>query len=386
MSATQSGEIFNQPRHSTFKMVVLTVIALVLSAAILGFGTLSYYEQMLESGPAQPVWQRHDLSSGRPTRVDLAADSYPFIQYQLDNQLPGTQQVLFWRTRENPDQFGYKELPPSSSKSLLLPLFNHPDWQGTIKEIGIGQYETDKRLPHITSISLLPYADTHLLKGIFNTWRSPLLRDHKTINYFQGVPPYTPVFPVPALASLTILTLIIYWVLAFLLRMPRDHRLLLGLPVLMWMLLDARWQILLIDQVLETQQQYQGKSWDEKQQTGQDAELFRFSEAIKTKLPDQPSRVFIIKNRHIGHDYQRVRLQYFLLPHSVFNFADQPLGDKTRPGDFLVIFNNTRGVRYSRYKDSLIWPDNQALPVRKLYESAVGTLYQADRPTRDSES
>jgi hypothetical protein len=61
-----------------------------------------------------------------------------------------------------------------------------------------------------------------------------------------------------------------------------------------WMMLDVQWIANLARQVAETREQFGGKDWRARHEAADDAEVFKFIERVRDKLPAAPARVFML--------------------------------------------------------------------------------------------
>jgi hypothetical protein len=113
-----------------------------------------------------------------------------------------------------------------------------------------------------------------------------------------------------------------------------------------WMVLDLQWIANLTRQVAETREQFGGKNWHARHEAADDAEVFKFIERVRGKLPASPARVFMLADA----PPLRGRGAYYLYPHNVLfdPFANTlPPIASLRPGDYVVVFHR-RGVQYNR--------------------------------------
>ncbi len=209
---------------------------------------------------------------------------------------------------------------------------------------------------------------------VFDGWRG-----HST-HFIFGVAPSALLSPVIAAAAWGGLSAVLYMGL---LRWRQQTWKLWPfalLFLLVWMILDARWQVNLWRQMGVTRQQYAGKTWEEKRLVAGDGALFRFVSEVKQWLPERPVRIFIVSatpHQRGGTEYIRLRTHYHLLPHNVYSAkARPPSQQQARTGDFILILNPIPAVRYAPRHKLLYWTRQHAIAAEPLYEAPTGSLYR----------
>jgi hypothetical protein len=81
-----------------------------------------------------------------------------------------------------------------------------------------------------------------------------------------------------------------------------------------------------------------------------------------------------------GHDYERLKTQYYLLPHNIYNYGRFPIAGSAQQGDFILVLGNISGIEYNQYKGQLRWDDSDFLDVTLLDSDAKGELFAIRRP------
>ncbi|MEZ5583166.1 MAG: hypothetical protein R3F37_10750 [Candidatus Competibacteraceae bacterium] len=143
---------------------------------------------------------------------------------------------------------------------------------------------------------------------------------------------------VPAVALWVGLCIVIYFGVLVIRRLPVTIVPFAAFILTGWLVLDARWQWSLWNQLESTEAQFSGKDWQEKRLAGEDGGLFQFILEIKSLLPAEPARIFIISaDPFEGTRYLRSRARYHLLPHNVFPLLSS-LPTHAQPGDYLLVF------------------------------------------------
>ena len=74
--------------------------------------------------------------------------------------------------------------------------------------------------------------------------------------------------------------------------------------------------------------------------------------------------------------FERLRLQYHLLPHNVYNFGQYPPAGAAVAGDFILVLGAIPGLSFDEREQVLRWPDERPLPAVALDRSRSGVLYR----------
>ena len=105
--------------------------------------------------------------------------------------------------------------------------------------------------------------------------------------------------------------------------------------------------------------------------------LYKYVERLKVEvLPADPSRIFILRKSVVrGHEYLRLRTQYHLLPHNVYNFGAKPKRKAVREGDFILALGENDELRYSESEQRLYYGLNKFINVALVDQDSLATLY-----------
>ncbi len=310
--------------------------------------------------------------------LTLQAQDYDFLQYQLSNRNPSQTIYLIWRTAAKPAEVFNVRLGWSGDDMTTIRLAENPNWQGTITEIGLDIYGDLRGEPLVISdLHLLPGGVTELLSAIWSDWTAFTGWTQKSIN-FQGNPGAILPTPTEAAAAWAGLTL----ALLLLTRSPirGQPRVIIGVALLVtWFALDMLWQRELNIQFDETRYLFDGKTMDERHLVDQDSAIYRYAKRLKEEvLPAAPSRVFILHDS-AGHNYERLKTQYYLLPHNIYNYGQYPLVNAIRPGDFILMLGDIPGLSYQHALGLLAWGESSTLKVSPLDSDKKGQLFRVTK-------
>ena len=121
---------------------------------------------------------------------------------------------------------------------------------------------------------------------------------------------------------------------------------------------------------------YAGTPRGEKHLPGSDEHLLRHSQELKASvLPKTPQRIFIVHDSK-GHQYRRLRLQYHLLPHNVYNYWRTPEARFVREGDYIILLERVPGVRHSHDQELLLVDGGNDIPAKQVYQSPMLTVFR----------
>jgi hypothetical protein len=309
-------------------------------------------------------------------RLDLQAQDYAFLQYRLTARNPGQRIYLIWKSAESPAEIFSLPLNWSGDNNTTVSLVDNPDWSGTITEIGLDVYgELRNQSLVISDLSLLPGSATGLLSAVWSQWTTFRGWSQKSINHL-GDPESTLPTPAEAAAAWAALAL----ALALLLRLMAPRRgqpmVILGSAILVpWLAFDILWQRELNIQHSETRYLFSGKAMHERHLADEDSEIYSYAKRLKTaSLPDYPSRVFILHDSE-EHDFERLKTQYYLLPHNIYNYGRLPDKDAVKTGDFILMLGKIPGLEYSENSKTLRWGNDQQLTVTLLDTDERGLLF-----------
>ena len=92
-------------------------------------------------------------------------------------------------------------------------------------------------------------------------------------------------------------------------------------------------------------------------------------------LPPSPQRIFIVHDSE-GHNITRLRLQYHLLPHNIYNFGKKPKPRFAREGDYIILLGAVPGVTYRPSEAALRIDDGNSIPAQVVQRSSVASVFR----------
>lgn len=318
------------------------------------------------------------------TNTSFRADNYPLLAYQFTNQQPGLRINFIWRTATNPRQLYTTPLHWNVDKHSTFNLAAHDNWQGTITEVGIHLVGGLRgQAVGIDQLVFAPPGWRGMVAAIWSEWTAFRGWTGTSINYLTGTPalpgeatlPPTPV--VAAWSGLALTLLYIFGVI-------RQKQTLVGLGATLlipWMALDLLWQSELTAQLAETKYLFSGKSAHEKHLADRDQRIYSYTKRLKEEvLPSSPARIFILHDSE-GHNYDRLKAQYYLLPHNIYNYGRIPPAKAIGAGDFILVLGEVPGMSYQQETSLLTWGKGKSLSVKPLDSEPPGQLFQVGLAT-----
>jgi hypothetical protein len=223
----------------------------------------------------------------------------------------------------------------------------------------------------------LPASANALLRTIWSEWTDFEVWKLSSINHLRGTAENSIMSPTLAMALWAGLALLILCVLFQIRRnhSPVSYVLVVAIP---WVILDLLWQNRLTTQLEETKNLFQGKTYHEKQLVDLDGNLYRYAQYLKAEvLPLVGARIFLLRdNKGQRHDYERLRLQYHLLPHNIYNYGAVPSRKHSRPGDYILVLQEIPQLEYLEQEKLLRWATGETLPVELINQHYLGSLYR----------
>jgi hypothetical protein len=344
---------------------------------ILGTGISSARDSFVIQGLAH--LPESDARAILSRRIHLSADKYPFLQYKITGLSPGQHVYLLWRTRDDPEQVYHAPLGVGSERSSWINLSGMEEWQGTITEIALDVYgELRGQNLEVHALELKPYSALALASVIYSEWVTPVYWTQKSVNFLrvsEGLQvTVSPTLALAAWSGLTILLILLFG------RPTRyDRRSAIFLAVFVpWISLDLIWQNTLSKNLEETQYLFSGKNQHQKHLADSNSELFEYIDYLKRMvLPEPGVRIFLLHDSP-AETYTRLKAQYYLLPHNVFNFDRFPERKSIKDGDYILVLGEVSGLAFSAERSALEWR-GKSLAVKLIDNKSQGNLYRVEK-------
>ncbi len=402
----------------TGRMALDTVVALLLGGLLLFAGWLAWYQPGAERGAHAPAAQEGMAEplaiDGRQMRVvigrgvvrgealaitgyefhainhnavavyrgSLQAAEFPYLEYALQTRFPGPAVNVTWRTASDPRTLHSQSLNTRADQLAVLRLQGLKGWEGTIIEVGVHviTFDPDSVGPvRIEQLEFLPPDWRLALASQVSAWTAFRGWGASSINYLRGKNAENGVSVLPVIAAWAVLSICVLAGIGVLRgrRTPVAYALVL---LVAWITADLLWQRELNAQLEVSRATFANKSMQERHEADIDAWVYRYIRRLKADyLPTQPARVVIIHDA-LKHHYDRLKAQYYLLPHNVYNFKSGLENGAYRRGDYILVLRDATNPVLNEKTHQLVWRDGLRVPVRVVYDEIRGVLYQVLAP------
>lgn len=276
---------------------------------------------------------------------------------------PGAEFAMAWQTREQPGRTFTQRIENARGR-VDVDLRDHPDWRGSIANVGLvvrGRLDAPLR---VTGFSLASNAWYATLGDIFRQWAASPFQDGRT-SIGQMSFEERHVAPLLAVVAAAV-ALALAWIgIQAWRRKERPGAASVAILFLAgWLALDLRWQTLLWREHAAAIRQFAGKTLDEKHASTLDAPIFEVARRIRDADRPRKGRVLVLSdNAHL-----RTRAAWFLYPENVSgNFLPRtiPAPADLRKGDQIVLLLY-RGIAWDRERRLLVWADGRTRAGREI--------------------
>jgi hypothetical protein len=282
---------------------------------------------------------------------------------------PRTQVRLFWRTAGGTDDLHFIELGQPAKRHLSLA--GHPDWQGTIGEVGLVLLSPVNEPVEFTALELHPQTLTGSLRALWSAWT---LRDHWTQRSAHFIAAGDPRSALPLPLAITG-----WWLFSTLLlmvltrRAPGSGAAVVACALLAWAALDLRWSLNRIAQAAQTVDYYAAAPRDHLDM-GNDQGLLALADTVKAYTVDSEEPVLIVaQNRSL--EFEILRTKYHLLPRPALGYTGAPENAPADLGRHVIYLrrpavDNAGSVHASR---------NLARDLEDWYRRPANIVYESPR-------
>ena len=347
--------------------------------------TFSGNEFLSRIGATEIAGEKHIIRSlsgddqivlSRP--VNFKAEHFPYVRYEIHGKIPSVFIYLLWRTEQQPENIFRQELNWGPSSRGVTRLSSNKNWQGEITEIGFDLYGDLREEPVI--LSKLTLSGSNLSNSMTSTW-SDWLSFHgwsqssiNNLSAAQSENTPSPILFAAFSCSVALLSAFFWSRFVF----PLWPGVYLFVAALFWLLNDFLWQLQLSTQVNETNLTYADRSMSNVIAVGSDIQLYTYATRLtRSFLPSEPSTIFIL-HKDTGHVFDRLRLQFHLLPHNIFNHGAFLPSAGGRINDYVLILGDIPHVRFDVVSGKVgqLSDGGTTLSAEIIYDEPIATLYK----------
>ena len=284
----------------------------------------------------------------------LEAEQYRRLAWHVEGLKPGQDLRAIWATADNPQAIREQPLSFDHNGEGRLDLSGESHWTGRIVAMGLVIKGAIQEPLRVSSLELHPQvlSPSVLLHALVDNWTHTEGWTGRSINFDYGGPRDARFRPVIVTALWVILASLLY---ALLNPTWRGHKSLApyaALCLIGWLALDLRWQWVLGQRLIQTQERYAGLDGEARQLAGPDRHLYPFMREVRRHLPAEPARIFILSDDPNG--YVSGRARYHLLPHNTYaGLSGLPDAKQAHPGDYVLALEPLPGLDYDRERHLL---------------------------------
>jgi hypothetical protein len=312
------------------------------------------------------------------SRISLfPAVDYPRVEWDVSTTASVRPQLTFiWRTKEHPNKTFSAPVAwagDNVGRVIRLQLGHTEGWSGTIVGMGIAIRGPLTSPLTIGGVTMSGVSSLAWINEVLHQWiRSfPFRGGSIAFPFDEERGDHIPFLLATVVAQG--LAIAAYLLVVWRRRGRADRRIIWAILIAGWLLTDARWQINLGRQLVNTAQAFAGKTAEEKHLAADDGRFFALMQQVNRALPAPPARIILLADESAF----RTRGAYFLYPHNVYHAVGEPAlpPDPTElsTGDFVLLFP-TRGISYDRERLMLTWPDNRSRSVGELVRTDEGIV------------
>jgi hypothetical protein len=292
------------------------------------------------------------------------ASEFPRVDWTIDSAQPA-EMVFVWRTREHPRRNYSKRLQWLVSGVAPLELSADDGWSGTITGVAL-LVRSNLPVPlRVGSVRIVSPSASAAAAEIFRQWGSHIVLRGYSIGFPFDAERAHDLTALIAVAFAEGLALSAYVLLARWRGWPRDRRIVWGIFLGGWLLLDLRWQANLWGEVGERARRFAGKTTEEKHLAAEDAPLYTLVEKMKTALPSKPARIVL----YCDNAFLCARAAFFLYPQNVHRAVHRgvapPAPDEFHSGDYVLLVYS-RALGYDRERQLAVWRDGRSRAAEEI--------------------
>jgi hypothetical protein len=287
---------------------------------------------------------------------------------------------FFWRTE---DGSMFAASIPRSGGSTFVHLASRGDWRGTVTDVALHVTGNLRNQPLIIpGISLEAFSWQGVISAVISEWTEFRRMNLVSINVLFGTPgglrSETP-SPTIAMASWAGLALVLLYVISVV-QGRKSIVSYCAIVLIPWITLDQLWQRELSTQLQGTRLAFGGKTTHQKHLADLDGAIYSYTKRLKEAvLPATGARIIVLRSSS-GHDYFRLKTQYYLLPHHIYNFGVVPPSKGIHPGDYILALGEIPELRYLSVEELLVWEPNKQMKARLVDTDTMGRLFRVMPP------
>jgi hypothetical protein len=299
--------------------------------------------------PGDNVIELAELENGMAllmSRTDFDANRYLLIHYRIQDGNTAPRAEVVWHLEGGGDKLQRVPIDLSTSASHHIDMSGHEGWTGKIDGVGLAIYGTLGQPLILEQVTIGEITYAKVVHRVLIDWLTFKPWQGASINsllWLYKDPIISPIVLAALWSSIAMLCLLVLRA-GGVRSVPAAYLTCVLIP---WVAVDIVWQAQLTRQVTETSSSFAGLTNTAKHKIAAPL-VYDYAQHLKEKvLPSTPKeRIFLVHNSK-GHNYYRLRLQYFLLPANIYNFGRNiPDPNDVNPGDYIILLQDVSNARY----------------------------------------
>ncbi len=279
-------------------------------------------------------------------RTDFDASRYSLIHYRIQDGNTASRAEIVWHLEGGGDKVRRVPIDLSTPASHHIDMSGYEGWTGKIDGIGLAVYGTLEKPLILERVTIGEITYAKVVHRILTDWLTFKPWQGSSINsllWLYKDPIISPIVLAALWSSIAVLCLLVLRA-SGVRSVPAAYLTCVLIP---WIAVDILWQVQLTRQVRETSSSFAGLTSTAKHNVAAPL-VYDYAQHLKENvLPSTPAeRIFLVHNSQ-GHNYYRLRLQYFLLPANIYNFGrNLPDPNDVNPGDYVILLQDVSDARY----------------------------------------
>ena len=280
------------------------------------------------------------------SRTDLDASRYSVIHYRIKNGNPAPRAELVWHLEGGGQDSERVPIDLSKSASHHIDMSGYEGWTGKIDGIGLAIYGTLEQPLILEQVTIGEITYAKVVHRVLTDWLTFKPWQGTSINsllWLYKDPIISPIVLAALWSSIALLCLLVLRACGVR-SAPAAYLTCVLIP---WVAVDLVWQVQLTRQAKETSSGFAGLTDTAKHKISAPL-MYDYAQHLRENvlLSTPEERIFLVHNSQ-GHNYYRLRLQYFLLPANIYNFGRKlPDPNDVKPGDYVILLQDVSNARY----------------------------------------
>ena len=304
-------------------------------------------------------------------------DGYRSLHLAFTEILADVDIVVLWRPDAEGRDIESHRVLKNSQRDVWLSARELQSWSGEMKSFGIALLGRPDTTFMLEEVSVGPAYLSHRIRATLADWTGYIPWHPSSVNVHTGYTTRASYMAAPVFRLFWALSALAYMTLRFFSRkkMQSDWRVIGGIFLACWIVLDLIWQQNLLRQLGHTFETFYGKDTKAKLAAGPDGSLVDFIDAVKREIPLANARVFVASR----YDYWGMLSNYYLYPHNVYwrrHGPELPQAKHLRSGDYIVLVKPT-DVHFDPLKEHLLSPNlKRKISAEPVMLEGRGGLYK----------